>query len=100
MPIYEIIMLEDPITIDIRGFPEYGHAESVGFYYEEETALKAIRENWCDVNDGGIYNAAIVEKKEPGLYPLAKQTWYFIFDKETKSYFDAKLPKEMEHYQI
>jgi len=97
-PIYEIVMLQKPITIDEKGWPEYGKAESVGFYYEQDTALKAVRQNWCDINDGGIYKAALVQKKIPGLYPIPQREWYFVFDYDNLIYEEKQLPKEMQHF--
>lgn len=99
-PIYELLMLEKPVTVDELGWPSYGRSENVGFYYEEEIALKAARENWCDIHDGGVYNAIIVQKKVPGLYPMPKQEWYFIYDKKTDTYKEAKLPKGMQNFSI
>lgn len=99
-PIYEIIMLTAPITIDDKGFPNYGRAESVGFYYEQDIALKAVRQNWCNVNDGGVYKAALVQKKVPGLYPIPQCQWYFVFDYDNLIYQEKQLPKELKHFII
>ena len=99
-PIYEILMLERPITIDELGWPSYGRSEIVGFYYEEEIALKAVRENWCNLNEAGVFNAAVVRKKVPGLYPMPKQEWYFVFDKKTEVYREKKLPEQMQQFSI
>ncbi len=99
-PIYELIMLEKPITINDSGWPEYGHMESVGYYYEEETALKAVRQNWCDINDGGCYNAALIQKKYPGLYPIPSQEWYFVFDYDNLVYTETQIPKELKHFVL
>ena len=38
-PIYEILMLEKPITVDEFGWPHYGRSENVGFYFEQEKPL-------------------------------------------------------------
>jgi hypothetical protein len=48
-PIYEIHVYEEPWTLNKHGFFDYGIEECVGFYYEKETALKAVEENWCDI---------------------------------------------------
>ena len=98
--IYEIYVLEDPITIDRLGRPEFGHRESVGFYYELETAKQAVRENWTDINDKGAYNAALIVKKAPGLYPIAIIQGYYIFNQQTEKYENAEMPKEMEHWNL
>ena len=97
-PIYELLMLSEPITIDEHGWPHYGRIENVGFYFEEETALQAIRQNWCDVNDGGVYKAALIQKKRPGIYPIPLSEWYFIFDYDNMVYEEKQLPKEMKHF--
>ena len=100
VPIYEILMLEKPIIIDKSGWPSYGHSENVGFYFEEETALKAVRENWCDLNEGGAYKAAIVQRKNAGIYPLPNKEWYFIYDGNTETYKEHKIPEGMKHFTI
>lgn len=99
-PIYEIIMLEKPLQLDEFGWPTYGHCESIGFYYEEETALKAVKQNWCNINDGGIYKAAIVQKKLPGLYPIPQRKWYFVFDYDNLIYEEKPIPKELQHFVL
>ena len=99
-PIYEILMFTEPLHKDEKGFPAYGRSESVGFYYEEEIALKAVRQNWCNINDGGVYNAALVQKKIPGLYPITQKQWYFVFDYDNMIYVDKPIPKEMQHFNL
>lgn len=100
VPIYEILMLEKPITFDEKGYPQYGNVETVGFYYEEAIALKAIRQNWCDINEQGSYSAALVQKKLPGLYPITQKRWYFVFDYDNMIYVDKPIPKEMQHFNL
>ncbi len=98
--IYEIYVLENPITIDKLGRPEWGHRESVGFYYELETAKQAVKNNWVDINERGSYNAAVIVKKGPGLYPIALIQGYYIFNQRTEKYDKAEMPKEMEHINL
>ena len=99
-PIYEIIMLEESVKIDKFGWPNYGQSENVGFYYEEETAFKAVKENWCDINDSGKYRAAFVVQKIPGLYPITIVKGYFIYNKKDNNFRQAVLPKEWENFNI
>ena len=99
-PIYEIIMFEEIITLDKFGWPHYGQSESVGFYFELDTAIKAIKENWCDINDGGKYKAAIVVQKNPGLYPISVTKGYFIYNKKANTYREGIIPKEWENFNI
>ena len=98
--IYEIYVLEDPITIDALGIPHWGRRESVGFYYELETAKSAVKNNWVDINERGSYNAAIIVRKSPGLYPIAIVEGYYIFNKETEKYDKKEMPKEMERWNL
>ena len=98
--IYEIYVLKDPITVDYLGRPQWGHHESVGFYYELETAKIAVKENWTDINEKGSYKAAIIVKKAPGLYPIALVQGYYIFNQATEKYDTAQMPKEMENYSL
>ncbi len=98
--IYEIYVLKNPITIDKLGRPNFGYRESVGFYYELETAKKAVKENWTDINERGTYNAAVIVNKKPGLYPIALVEGYYVFNKKTENYDDTEIPKEMENYNL
>lgn len=102
-PIYQILMIEKPDSElylnDGRpmGLPDFGDTRDVGFFYELETAVQALNENWGDVQDGGIYHAAYILKHEPGIYPAAykedEDRWYFLWDQEKQGYFQAKQPK-------
>ena len=98
--IYEIYVLENPITIDKFGQPQWGRRESVGFYYELETAKRAVKDNWTDINEKGAYNAAIIVKKAPGLYPITLIQGYYVFNQKTEKYDNKEVPKEMENYNL
>lgn len=98
--IYEIYALNEPIKIDHLGIPHYGDRVSMGFYYELETAKQAVRNNWVDINERGAYNAAVIVKKAPGLYPIALIQGYYIFNKKTEKYDKAEMPKEMERWNL
>ena len=100
VPIYEILMLENPITTNKHGWPECGRMEPIGFYYEEDTALKAVRQNWCNINENGTYKAAIVQKKLPGLYPITQKRWYFVFDYDNMVYVDKQVPIALSHFNF
>lgn len=99
-PIYEIYALKDPVTIDTLGIPHYGGRTSMGFYYELETAKEAVQNNWVDINEKGSYNAAVIVKKAPGLYPIALIQGYYVFNHKTEKYDNADMPKEMENYNL
>ena len=95
-PIYEIYAFRDPITTDNWGRPKIGHYVSMGFYYELETAKQAVKENWTDINEKGCYNAAMVVKKGPGLYPIVDYCGYYIFNKKTETYDNQEIPEEVK----
>ena len=99
-PIYEILMLEKPITVDEFGWPHYGRSENVGFYFEQERAPNTVRNNVCNLNEHGRYKAAIVQRKGEGIYPLPNKEWYFIFDKVAEIYKEQKIPEGMQHFTI
>ena len=98
--IYEIYVFNKPVTVDNWGRPQIGNYHSVGFYYELETAQKAVKENWTDMNEKGTYQAAMIVKKAPGLYPLAIIQGYYIFNNMTEKYDNVETPKELENYNL
>ena len=100
-PIYEIIMIEfyDKVQIGKNGksldFPDWGITSVDGFYYEYETAVRALHENWCDLNDGDWARAAYIIRKYPGLYPSIhpEDRTFFIWDEERQGYYEAEEPE-------
>lgn len=98
-PIYEIYVMEKPWYMDNQGFPACGTRERVGFYYELETAIQAVEENWCDMQDYYAHAAEILTI-EPGLYPLSKRNnyRYFIWNQEKGKFETAELPEEVGRF--
>ena len=92
-PIYEIHVYELPWKINKLGFFDYGIEECVGFYYEKEAAIKAVEENWCDIQDH-YANAAMVKEVTPGLYPLVPRSkcWYYIWNPYTEKFEPSEIP--------
>lgn len=93
-PIYEIHVYEEPWKLNKHGFFDYGIEECVGFYYEKETALKAVEENWCDLQDHYAH-AALVMEKTPGLYPLTPRSkcWYYLWNPIKECFEQADFPQ-------
>ena len=93
-PIYEIHVYEEPWTLNKQGFFDYGIEECVGFYYEKETALKAVEENWCDLQDH-YAQAALVMEKIPGLYPITPRSkcWYYLWNPIKECFEKADFPQ-------
>jgi hypothetical protein len=78
------------------GFPDFGATRTVGFYYEKETALDAVHNNAGDMNET-VYDYAIVEEVEPGLYPCSTVRWLYKFDYKTKQYNPIEEPEILSH---
>ena len=102
-PIFEIMLFEYPnkemIYGDIpSGWPDTGSRAHMGFYYELDTAIRAMNENWCDIHEG-IYYAGFVLCQFPGLYNVVstEQRIYFIWDKEKEGFFEAEEPEIFGH---
>ena len=63
VPIFEVVVFEHPDREmiyhkpegDVRScFPDIGSFENMGFYYELDTAIKAMNENWCDIQESVV----------------------------------------------
>lgn len=68
-----------------NGFPDCGSPRTVGYYINKEDAINTVLENRCDLWET-IYTYAVVERLEPGLYPLAEERWFFKWNMETMQY--------------
>ena len=81
------------------GWPDVGRMDDVGFYYEKETAIKALHENWCNIQDH-CFNAAFLVQHEPGLYPMSskERRIYFIWDKEKQGFFEQPEPEIFKNF--
>ena len=76
------------------GWPDVGRMDDVGFYYEKEIAIKALHENWCNIQDH-CFNAAFLVQHGPGLYPYTskERRIYFVWDKEKQGFFEQPEPE-------
>lgn len=93
-PIYEIYVMSEPIHLE-GGFTSYGAVyECIGFYYEKETAIRAVEENWCDLQDMR-FQAAEIKEVKPGLYPNPPHSvcLYYIWDANENCFKRAPWPK-------
>ena len=106
-PIFEIWLFEKPNNEmiyhkpegDIKsGFPDTGCFDYIGFYYELNTAIQAMNENWCDIQDA-YYYAGFILCRFPGLYDCAgdNQRMYFLWDNERQGFFEAEEPEIFKH---
>lgn len=104
-PIFEIMLFEYPdkeMTYPTSrgdvysGWPDTGCIDHVGFYYELDTAIQAMNENWCDIQET-CYYAGFILCRFPGLYYAATSRMYFLWDKEKKGFFEAEEPEIFKH---
>lgn len=89
-PIYMIYMMEKPYFIDETGWPNCGIKEFTGYYHEKESAIKAVEENWCDLQDH-CFHAAEIDEIVPGLYPHPPQSKCLFYEwNEKEEKFERK----------
>lgn len=68
--------VEDCIK-EAKGLPddykyENHDSRTWGFYYDLGKALKAVHENWTDMNEAGYYDYAVIEPHDVGLLGIEK----------------------------
>ena len=95
-PIYEILVYSQPWHLDEHSMIDYGSVERVGFYYEQEIAVRAVKEKWCDLQDHYARAAAIREVR-PGLYQYRpfKEYLYFLWNQADERWELTGVPKEV-----
>ena len=107
IPIFEIVVFEYPNKELIyhkpkgdvnSGWPDTGGENHMGFYYDLDTAIRAMNENWCDIQEGCFY-AGFILCRFPGLYQsvIKEVRMYFLWDEEREGFFEAPEPKIFEH---
>ena len=104
-PIFEIMVFEYPNKEMIyhkpegdvhSGWPDTGCADNMGFYYELDTAIQAMNENWCDIQET-CYYAGFILCRFPGLYYAGTSRMYFLWDNEKEGFFEAEEPEIFKH---
>lgn len=102
-PIFEIVLFEKPnseMFYDDKpsGFPDTGCFDRMGFYYNLNTAIRALNENWCDIQET-CYHAGFILCLFPGMYECATTNarMYFIWDNEKKGFFQQEEPEIFKH---
>ena len=98
-PIYEVLVYSHPWHLDEHQLIDFGAEERVGFYYEKETAIRAIEENWCDLQDHYARAAAVREIK-PGLYqyPPFSTYIYYLWNTESQRWERTEVPVEVGEF--
>lgn len=91
-PIFEIILFEN-ICNDPNYFPDTGCEDRPGFYYELDTAIQAMNENWADIQDHA-FKCGFIICRFPGLYNASfpKSRMYFEWNSKKEGFFQKKEP--------
>lgn len=104
-PIFEIMLFEYPNKEMIyhkpegdvhSGWPDTGCIDDMGFYYELDTAIQAMNENWCDIQET-CYYAGFILCRFPGVYYAGTSRMYFLWDDEKEGFFEAEEPEIFKH---
>ena len=90
-PIYAITCFEK-MTIDSLGRQSLGETAFQGFYHEKDEAIESVRLNAADIAES-IYNYAVIEEIEPGLYFYPRVRWFFKYNCNNDRYEDVVEPE-------
>ena len=90
---YYFITVFEKVDKDELGWPDMGCDRCWGFYADKETALRALHENWTDMNET-CYNYAVLEGYTEGISHTTGYEQWFKFDKEKDGYFEIEKPEE------
>lgn len=97
-PIYRIFVFEKPDTelcgVNGKplGLPDTGCGSNMGFYYELDTAIQAMNENWCDIKECA-YHAGFVLCQYPGLYQSVCSDARIYYRWNGEGFFEAEEPE-------
>lgn len=104
-PIFVVMMVQNPnkVAVSENGrvldFPDLGETEYVGFFYDLDVAVSAVRSNACDIREDGCFNAAFILLRHPGIYDYAtaNSRLYFVWDNATRCFVQAEEPVLFAH---
>lgn len=71
----------EKIEINIQGYLDMGCKRIFGYFGNYEYAHEALKINCCDMFET-IYHYAVVEHIEPGIHSIARERWFYKYDKE------------------
>lgn len=94
---YYFITVFEEIETDEFGWPDTECGRCLGFYAEKETALRALHENWTDMNET-VYDYAVIEGYTEGISNMTGYEQWFKFDADQDGYFEIEKPKETMHF--
>lgn len=67
------------------------HGGAWGYYWNREDAVEAVHRNVTDIHET-IYPYAIIERLEPGLFPVPREREWFGWDKEKDGFYEIETP--------
>ena len=76
---------------DELGWPDTGSRRCFGYFGDKDTAIQAVTENWCDINET-CYDYAVIEHIEPGIHPIGDEQIWFQFDYDDRAYHWTEKP--------
>lgn len=71
----------------------------VGYYKDLEEAKKVVKNNKCDIFEC-LYEYAVIEKVEEGLYQLPKEEYWFKINDDFNGYKEIEKPNEFKGWAV
>lgn len=99
-PIFEIQLFEKAMS-DGFNYPDTGVEGRPGFYYELDTAIHAMNQNWADIQDHA-FRVGFILCHFPGLYECAttEARMYFVWDEKKQGFYQAEEPEIFRYYSL
>ena len=96
-PIFEIRLFEKAVSGGFN-YPDTGIDDRPGFYYELDTAIHAMNQNWADIQDHA-FHAGFILCHFPGLYECAttETRMYFVWDEKKQGFYQVEEPEIFKH---
>ena len=94
---YYFITVFEQFGLDELGWPDVGSRRCWGFYSDKDTAIRALHENWTDMNET-IYDYAVLEGYTEGISHNTGYEQWFKFDVDKDGYFEIEKPLESRHF--
>lgn len=80
----------------ITNLSNYGNSRCIGYFSDQDIAIKTIESNWGDFWET-IYNYAVIENIPEGIYQIDPNPLWFQYDRDTEKYKSIERPKETLH---
>lgn len=89
--IYTITVIEDFKELKNKMLTPIG-VRTMGFYFDKKTAVEVVENNETDLNET-IYDYAIIERVQEGLYNCTNERTFYKFNYETREYEEIEEPE-------